>query len=373
MYDFIFNKICSYGLEKKREKIKRKIDDVNAYRELAFKDIYDAKERYNTKLNEIVNFLNGIRDEAEMNFKPIVQEELYEVAEIIRKSYDLLFSITDYNAQIKILNYKKDYHRTEINFFKRRREECYKVIKILSLSKKKDARLKWFNEANGTNVKTIDELRDLRGSYYNIDLLIDLCEKDLKNYRNIKKLREYIKMSDKKIHLLYDKVKDIDAKIEKLRETIFNYTEDYYKLHKDYLEIINKRFNIEDVFPSYNMLINKGEEVRSIANKIKLIKESREHYFDKNNLIQRNNISCKDYNNINAEYLSIDKKIKYYRKAFYLLMQNRRNAISDLYNSCFKKIVKCKNGGYLVIINEKYKDSNIFIPDLSSDKETVNK
>ncbi|ELV06505.1 hypothetical protein [Brachyspira hampsonii] len=115
--DFIFNKICSYSLDKKREKIKRKIDDVNAYRELAFKDIYDAKEMYNAKLNEIVNFLNGIRNEAEANFKIIVMEELYEVAEIIRKSYDLLFIIIDYNSQIKIFNYKKNYYRTEINFF----------------------------------------------------------------------------------------------------------------------------------------------------------------------------------------------------------------------------------------------------------------
>ncbi|WP_258222212.1 hypothetical protein [Brachyspira hampsonii] len=219
--DFIFNKICSYSLDKKREKVKIKIDNLNAYRELALVEINNAKEMYNAKLNEIVNFLNGIRDEAEMNFKTIVQDELYEVAEIIRKSYDLLFIIIDYNSQIKILNYKKDYHRTEINFFKRRREECYKVIKILSLSKKKDARLKWFNEANGTNIKTIDELRDLRGSYYNIDLLIDLCEKDLKNYRKIKKLREYIKMSEKKIHIIYDKVKDIDTKIEKLKGTSF--------------------------------------------------------------------------------------------------------------------------------------------------------
>ncbi|ELV06051.1 hypothetical protein H263_06577 [Brachyspira hampsonii 30599] len=39
----------------------------------------------------------------------------------------------------------------------------------------------------------------------------------------------------------------------------------------------------------------------------------------------------------------------------------------------FKKIVKCKNGGYLVIINEKDKDSNIFIPDLISNKEAINK
>ncbi|ELV06052.1 hypothetical protein [Brachyspira hampsonii] len=114
-------------------------------------------------------------------------------------------------------------------------------------------------------------------------------------------------------------------------------------MYKDYLEIINKRFNMEDVFPSYNMLINKIEEmeingsllleVRSTANKIKSIKESREHYSDWDNPIQRNNIARKNYNSINAEYLSIDKKIKYYKKTFYLLMQNRRNAISDLYNS----------------------------------------
>ena len=375
--DFIFNAICSHSLEKKREKVKMKIDDVNAYRELALKEIYDTKEILNSKLHEISDFLNGIRYEAEVNFKPIVQDELYRVAEIIRKSYDLLFIIIDYNAQIKILNYKKNYNKTEINFFKKRKEECYKIIKVLSLSKKKDSRLKWFNEANGTNVKTIDELKGLIDKYYNIDLLIDLCERDLKNYRKIKKLKEYIKMSDKKIHIIYDKIKDIDTKIEKLTGTIFKYVEDYYKLYKDYLEIINKRFNMEDVFPSYNMLINKVEEmevnrslllkeVRSTAKKIKSIKESGEYYSDWNNLIQRNNIARKNYNNIDAEYLSIDKKIKYYKKTFYLLMQNRRKTISALYNNCFKKIVKCKNGGHLIVLNKEHKDSNIFISDYSN-------
>ena len=382
--DLIFNAICSHSLEKKREKIKRKIDDIIAYRELALVEINNAKEIYNVKLNEIVNFLNGIRNEVEMNFKTIVQKELYEAADIIRKSYDLLFILIDYNAQIKILNYKKNYHRTEINFFKRRREECYKVIKVLSLSKKKDARLKWFNEVNGTNVKTIDDLRDLRESYYNIDLLIDLCERDLKNYRKIKKLREYIKMSDKRIHIIYDKVKDIDTKIEKLTETIFKYLEDYYKLYKDYLDILNRRFNIEDIFSSYAMMIDKYnemkirnslllEEAKSTANKIKSIKESGEHYSDWNNLIQRNNIAWKNFHKSDDEFLNTDKKIKYYKKTFYLLIQNRRKSISELYNNCFKKIVKCKNRGYLVILDEKNKGSNIFIPDLSSNKETINK
>ncbi|WP_258222213.1 hypothetical protein [Brachyspira hampsonii] len=155
-------------------------------------------------------------------------------------------------------------------------------------------------------------------------------------------------------------------------------------MYKDYLDILNRRFNIEDIFPSYGMMINEYnemkiinslllEEARSTANKIKSIKESGEHYSDWNNLIERNNMAWNNFNKGNYEYLDIYNKIKYYKKAFYLLIQNRRKTISELYNTCFKKIVKCKNGGYLVIINEKDKDSNIFISDLSSNKEEVNK
>ena len=357
--DLIFNAICSHSLEKKREKIKRKIDDIIAYRELALVEINNAKEIYNVKLNEIVNFLNGIRNEVEMNFKTIVQKELYEAADIIRKSYDLLFILIDYNAQIKILNYKKNYHRTEINFFKKRKLECSKIIKVLSLSNRKDARLKWFNEANGTNVKTIDDIKKLKGNYYHINLLIDLCEKDLKNYRKIKKLIKYIKVSDEKIHFIYDKVKDIDIKIEKLTGTLFKYLEDYNKLYSEYLNILNRKFDIDDIFPSYKTIFNKKERMIKIHKYLSFFIS----------LISHKNSALKS----NDKFLKLNEKLYYYKNTFKQLLKTRRESINSLYHNCVKRMIKYENGGYLIILNKEDKTSNIFISYSSNDsnKETT--
>ncbi|KLI23411.1 hypothetical protein JQ824_05295 [Brachyspira hyodysenteriae] len=380
---FFVNKLCSYSLDRKKEKVKRKIDDLNAYIQLASKEIDSTQTKLNSKLYEITDFLNGIVYEAKITFKPIVQSELHEVSDIIKKSYDLLFVIIGYNAKMKIFYCKKNYYMTEINFLKKRKGECFKIIKTLSLSKKKDERLKWFNEANNTNIKTIDELRSLRESHDNIDLLIDLCERDLKNYRVIKKLREYIKTADKKIDNFYKRIENIDIEIKKFREKVFQYLEDYNKLYSDFLDILNREYNIEDIFPSYlNLLDRKNAaeniksllltEAKNITYEIKSIKGSPQYYNNKNTLISQRNNAWDNFNSSNEQFLKLNEKVEYYNKTFDKLLKSRRKSILDLYHTCSKKIVRCKKGGYLIILNKDNRDSNIFISDYSNNKEAIN-
>ncbi|HJH55254.1 MAG TPA: hypothetical protein K8V77_04145, partial [Brachyspira hyodysenteriae] len=147
--------------------------------------------------------------------------------------------------------------------------------------------------------------------------------------------------------------------------------------------ILNREYNIEDIFPSYlNLLDRKNAaeniksllltEAKNITYEIKSIKGSPQYYNNKNTLISQRNNAWDNFNSSNEQFLKLNEKVEYYNKTFDKLLKSRRKSILDLYHTCSKKIVRCKKGGYLIILNKDNRDSDIFISDYSNNKEAIN-
>lgn len=257
--DFLLNALCKKKLEKQRAKLKSKIADIENYRDRAIQRVNRVKEDCNQRLNNVFEYLSNLEINIKNNFYMIVHNELMEISNIVKQSNEIVFDMIDLDWKIKLLTARKNNKRIEINIRKRSKDEANKILKVLLSSYKKDARLKWFNEVNHNNIKCIEDLNNLKTeeNAENINMLMDLCERDLINRDNILTIKKYISSEDIILNKLFKDVNAINEEIENMKNESFNCYTRYKELKNKYYDLYNREIDDNEILPDYEKLIER--------------------------------------------------------------------------------------------------------------------
>lgn len=367
--DFLVNLICKKKLEKQREKLKLKISDLENYRDRAIQRVNEVKEYYNQRLNEVFEYLSNLEINIKNNFYNFVHDELIEVSNIVKESYDTVFEMIDLDWQIKILTARKNNKKIEITIRKRSKDEAMKILKVLFSSYKKDARLKWFNEVNDNNIKCIDELNKLKtdNNAEDINMLIDLCERDLINRDHILIIKQYINTEDKKLNMLLKDVYSLNEQIKNIKKKAIVCYERYRELQNQYYELYNREIDDNEILPDYDQLIKRKCQLKTIKeNSYKkaydFSKDLKNRCINRENIVNYDDLKEKEeelwdnYKNYKVLFNESNDKVNYYYETIKLLREKRKKSIKELYT---KSVITLKQVNEMGITYYKNNNSDI--------------
>lgn len=366
---FFVNLICKKKLEKQRKKLKLKIADIENYRAAAINRVKNFKEKCDKNLNDLFNYLSNLKLNIENNFYLIVKDDLKKVSNIVEESYDVVFDMIDFDLQIKVLVSKIGCIRREINILRKSKIEAEKILKVFNSYYKKNDRLKWFNDCNGENVKCIEELKGImtEDNAENINMLIELCDRDSINYNDILVIKKYIKSVPAKIDFLFKNIDSINSNIENIKNKASGCYKKYVELKNKYYDIYKREISYNDVLPEYDRLISNRDkliDVKRISfDKAKKFSDSlkercnrRENIYNFDSIKEQETMLWDKYKDDKSIFDDANKKCSYYYETAKFLIKERRKCIKELYTKSIITLKKINEMGITY-----YKDENSLI------------
>ncbi|CRF31564.1 hypothetical protein BRSU_0229 [Brachyspira suanatina] len=367
--DFLLNIMCKKKLEKQREKLKLKIADLENYRDRAIQRVNEVKEYYNQRLNDVFEHLSKLEINIKNNFYKIVHDELIEVSNIVKQSYEIVFHMIDLDWQIKILTSRKNNKKTEITIRKRSKDEAVKILKILFSSYKKDARLKWFNEVNDNNIKCIEELNKLKteDNSEDINILIDLCERDLINRDHIVTIKKYINTEDKILNMLLKDVDSLNEQIKNIKNKAIDCYMRYRELQNQYYDLYNRQIDDNKILPGYQALIQQKDQLKIIkGNSYKkaddFSKDLKNRCINREKIVNYEDLKYEEkklwdnYKDYKVLFKDSNDNVNYYYETIKFLIEERKKSIKELYT---KSIITLKQVNEMGITYYKNNNSDI--------------
>ncbi|WP_297276852.1 hypothetical protein [uncultured Brachyspira sp.] len=366
---FFMNLICKKKLEKQREKLKLKIADIENYRAAAINRVKNFKENCDKNLNDLFNYLSDLKLNIENNFYLIVKDDLKDVSNIIEKSYDVVFDMIDFDLQIKVLVSKIGNIRREINILRKSKIEAEKILKVFNSYYKKNDRLKWFNNCNDKNIKCVEELKGIitEDNAENINMLIELCDRDAINYNDILVIKKYIKSVPEKIDFLFKNIENINSNIEKIKNKASDCYKKYVELQNKYYDIYNRELSYNDVLPEYDRLVSNRDKLIDIkrlsfdkaqkfSDSLKERCKRRENIYNFDSLKEQETILWDKYKSDKSIFDDANKKCSYYYDTAKFLIKERKKCIKELYSKSIITLKKINEMGITY-----YKDKNSLI------------
>ncbi|MEI0486512.1 hypothetical protein R4K89_04475 [Brachyspira intermedia] len=316
---FFINLICKKKLERQREKLKLKIADLENYRDSAIRRVDKVKDDYNKRLSDVFDYLSNLEINIKNNFYVVVHNELIEVSNIVKQSYETVFDMIDLDWQIKILTARKNNKKIEITIHKRSKSEAVKILKVLFSSYKKDARLKWFNEVNDNNIKCIEELNKLKteNNTEDINMLMELCERDLLNRDHILMIKKYINSEDKILNILFKDVDSLNGQIENIRNKAAACYMRYIELKNQYYELYNRKIDDNEILPDYEKLVKRKCDLKKL----------------KDNAYKEADDFSKGLKKVCGDRANKEKQLWDNYKYYKVLFQNSNDRVTDYYKT----------------------------------------